>query len=121
MTAFAHHAPLLVSAGLTDITALTPGIDAVCQHFGPIAVLLNNAAKHLRHGVKVLLKFKLPEWQTMDSDALIHWARTTPYFAWIYQAHFASLEFSDWVDALLDDLVRARAAARVGRLVHNAG
>jgi NAD(P)-dependent dehydrogenase (short-subunit alcohol dehydrogenase family) len=36
---------LFVSAGLTDITALTPGIDAVRQHFGPIAVLLNNAAK----------------------------------------------------------------------------
>jgi hypothetical protein len=46
------------------------------QHFGPIAVLLNNAAKHLRHGVKVLLKFKLLELQTVDSDALLHWART---------------------------------------------
>jgi hypothetical protein len=31
MTAFAHHAPLFVSAGLTDITALTPGIDAMPQ------------------------------------------------------------------------------------------
>ena len=31
MTAFAHQAPLFVSAGLTDITALTPGIDAVPQ------------------------------------------------------------------------------------------
>jgi hypothetical protein len=81
MTAFAHHAPLFVSAGLTDITTLTPGIDAMRQHFGPIVVPLNNAAKHLRHGVKVLLKFKLLELQTMDRDALIHWARTTPYFA----------------------------------------
>ena len=45
MTAFDQHAPLLVSAGLTDITTLTPGIDAVRQHVGPIAVLLNNAAK----------------------------------------------------------------------------
>ena len=78
-------------------------------------------AKHLRHGVKVLLKFKLLEVQSMDIDDLLHWARSTPYFARIYQQHFASLEFSRWVDALLDDLVRARAAARVGRLVHNAG
>jgi hypothetical protein len=60
---------------------LTQHIDAVRLHFGPIAVLLNNAAKHLRHGVKVLLKFKLLELQSIDSDALIHWARTTPYFA----------------------------------------
>ena len=121
MTAFAHHAPLLVSAGLTDITALMPGIDAVRQHVGPIAVLLNNAAKHLRHGVKVLLKFKLLELQTMDTEALVHWARTTPYFARIYQQHFSSMEFSSWVDGLLNDLVRANAASRVGAMVHNAG
>ncbi|MEY4267942.1 MAG: hypothetical protein RIS90_2477, partial [Pseudomonadota bacterium] len=78
-------------------------------------------AKHLRHGVKVLLKFKLLELQTIDTDALIRWARTTPYFARIYQQHFASLEFSSWVDDLLDDLVRARAAARVDGVVHNVG
>jgi len=52
MSAFAHHAPLLVSAGLTDITALTPGIDAVRQHVGPIAVLLNNAAKAAVQGLR---------------------------------------------------------------------
>ena len=121
MSAFAQHAPLLVSADLTDITTLTPGIDAVRQHVGPIAVLLNNAAKHLRHGVKVLLKFKLLELQTVDRDALLHWARTTPYFARIYQEHFSSFDFSGWVDALLDDLVRAGAASRVGAMVHNAG
>ncbi len=80
-----------------------------------------NPARHLRHGVKVLLKFKLLELQTVNSDALIHWARTTPYFARIYQEHFASLEFSSWVAALLDDLVRAGAASRVGAMVHNAG
>ena len=78
-------------------------------------------AKHLRHGVKVLLKFKLLELQTVDNDALIHWARTTPYFARIYQQHFSSMEFSSWVDGLLNDLVRANAASRVGDMVHNAG
>jgi NAD(P)-dependent dehydrogenase (short-subunit alcohol dehydrogenase family) len=40
----AQHAPLFVPTDLTDIAALERGIDAVRQHFGPIAVLLNNAA-----------------------------------------------------------------------------
>jgi hypothetical protein len=31
--------------------------------------------KHLRHGVKVLLKFKLLELQTVDRVALLHWAQ----------------------------------------------
>ena len=77
--------------------------------------------KHLRHGVKVLLKFKLLELQAIDTDALVRWARATPYFARIYQQHFAHLEFSSWVDELLNDLVRARAAARAGGVVHNLG
>ena len=78
-------------------------------------------ARHLRHGVKVLLKFKLLELQTIDTTALVHWARSTPYFAQIYEQHFSNLDFSRWVDALLDDLVRARAAARVDGVVHNVG
>ena len=78
-------------------------------------------ARHLRHGAKVLLKFKLLELQTIDTEALVHWARTTPYFARIYQQHFSSMEFSSWVDGLLNDLVRARAAARVDGVVHNVG
>jgi len=45
-------------------------------------------ARHLRHGVKVLLKFKLIELQSVDHDALIQWAR---------------------------------AAARVGQVVHDVG
>jgi glyoxylase-like metal-dependent hydrolase (beta-lactamase superfamily II) len=78
-------------------------------------------ARHLRHGVKVLLKFKLLEQQSMPVDDLHHWARTTRYFAQIYQQHFSNLDFSRWVDELLDDLVRVRAAARVGQKVHNVG
>jgi len=48
----ARHAPVFVPADLTDIAALKSGIDAVRQHFGPIAVLLNNAANDQRHEVE---------------------------------------------------------------------
>ena len=48
----AQHAPLFVPTDLTDIAALERGIDAVRQHFGPIAVLLNNAANDQRHKVE---------------------------------------------------------------------
>ena len=78
-------------------------------------------ARPLRHGVKVLLKFKLLEQQSMDAHDLHLWAQCTPYFAQIYQQHFSNLDFSRWVEELLDDLVRVRAAARVGQMVHNAG
>jgi D-xylose 1-dehydrogenase len=47
----ARHAPLFVAADLTDIAALDHAIDAVRQRFGPIGVLLNNAANDTRHAI----------------------------------------------------------------------
>jgi NAD(P)-dependent dehydrogenase (short-subunit alcohol dehydrogenase family) len=54
-----RHAPLFVLADLTDIAALTRGIDAVRQHFGPIGVLLNNAATINRNA---------PLWEVTPED-----------------------------------------------------
>jgi D-xylose 1-dehydrogenase len=47
----ALHAPLFAAADLTDIAALERAIDAVRQRFGPIGVLLNNAANDTRHAI----------------------------------------------------------------------
>ena len=46
------HKPLFVTADLTDIAALQAAIDAVRAHFGPITVLINNAANDLRHSIE---------------------------------------------------------------------
>jgi D-xylose 1-dehydrogenase len=43
--------PLFVAADCTDIAALRHSIDQVREAFGPIRVLLNNAANDRRHGI----------------------------------------------------------------------
>ena len=43
--------PLFVEADLTDCPALVAAIDTVRTRFGPIGVLLNNAANDQRHGI----------------------------------------------------------------------
>jgi len=48
----AAHAPLFVAADLTDIAAMEAAIDTVRQRFGPITVLLNNAANDVRHRIE---------------------------------------------------------------------
>jgi NAD(P)-dependent dehydrogenase (short-subunit alcohol dehydrogenase family) len=48
----ARHAPLFVAADLTDIAALEGAMASVRQRFGPIAVLLNNAANDRRHKIE---------------------------------------------------------------------
>jgi glyoxylase-like metal-dependent hydrolase (beta-lactamase superfamily II) len=85
-----------------------------------LASFVADPARHRRHGVKVLLKFKLLEMQSMDIQALTDWARRTPYFARIYQQYYAQIEFAQWVSELLDDLARARAVVRAGSMVLNA-
>ncbi len=44
-----EHPALFVPCDVTDTVALAAAIDAVRQRFGPIAVLLNNAANDRRH------------------------------------------------------------------------
>ncbi len=77
--------------------------------------------KHIRHAVKVLLKFKLLELQSIAVADFLAWAQTTPYFLAIYQQHFSGLDFAQWVDELIVDLVRAGVAAREGQVVRNVG
>ncbi len=48
----ARHAPLFVNADLTDIDALRAAIATARQHFGPVRVLLNNAANDQRHDIQ---------------------------------------------------------------------
>ena len=77
--------------------------------------------KHIRHAVKVLLKFKLLELQSIVVADFLAWAQSTPYLLAIYQQHFSGIDFAQWVDELIADLVRAGAAAREGTVVRNVG
>ena len=47
----ARNPPLFIEADLTDIAALRRSIDQVRAHFGPITVLVNNAANDMRHSI----------------------------------------------------------------------
>jgi NAD(P)-dependent dehydrogenase (short-subunit alcohol dehydrogenase family) len=76
----AETAPLFVAADLTDTAALRAAIDAVRSAFGPIMVLLNNAANDRRHaldgvtpegwdaGIAVNLKHQFFAAQAVASD-----------------------------------------------------
>ncbi|GAB4202490.1 MAG: hypothetical protein Fur0019_00400 [Tibeticola sp.] len=69
-------------------------------------------ARHRRHAAKVLLKFKLLEWQRIPLAALRTWARATPYVATLYaqEATANAADLDAWLHALIEDLVRNGAA-----------
>jgi glyoxylase-like metal-dependent hydrolase (beta-lactamase superfamily II) len=75
--------------------------------------------KHASHAAKVLLKFRLLEWQRVATAELSEWLRGTPYFSLVHARYFGHLEFGKWLDQLLDDLERGGALAREPGFVVN--
>lgn len=68
--------------------------------------------KHIRHGLKVLIKFKLLEWQRVDIATLRRWCGVTPHV----RQHMPQAEalFDGWLEGLLDELALAGALIREG-------
>ncbi|MDA8522558.1 MBL fold metallo-hydrolase [Acidovorax sp. NCPPB 4044] len=81
---------------------------------------VRDPARHALYAAKVLLKYKLLEWQSVPLARLHAWALATPYFGTLHAGHFAGQPRADWQDALVQDLLRSGAATRDGDTLHNA-
>jgi hypothetical protein len=68
---------------------------------------------------KVLLKFKLLEVQQISIFDLKRWASSTPYFQLVHARHFLETPQAEWIEQLMDDLVRVNAAARADQHLIN--
>lgn len=77
-------------------------------------------ARHLQHAAKVLLKFKLLEWQTVALPAMLAWAQATPYVSRLIASQFPGQTLEQALQALVHDLVRAGAATLQGDQLNNA-
>lgn len=76
--------------------------------------------KHALHGAKVLLKYKLLEWQQIALVDVQTWALATPYFNLLHTRYFAEMGFLPWLHRLIESLLRSGAATRQGDVLHNA-
>lgn len=66
--------------------------------------------KHRRHAVKVLLKYKLLEWQAIPFERLLNWSRETPYVSRFMPAHGMEPTLAQaWLDDVLQELQRSGA------------
>jgi glyoxylase-like metal-dependent hydrolase (beta-lactamase superfamily II) len=75
--------------------------------------------KHRRYALKVLVKFKLLEWQTISKTELIDWGLTTPYLRGFMPAERTPDGDLAWLDALLSDLARSGSLRVEGEQVIN--
>lgn len=86
-----------------------------------LAVFTNDPGKHLRHGWKVLIKYKLLEWQQVPHQALLDWTRATPYLAQAMPSGGKDQADAEaWLAPLLSDLQRSGALRIENSMVINA-
>lgn len=78
-----------------------------------------NPAAHLRYAQKVLIKYRLLEWQQISESDLLLWAQATPYLA-SHMPDPADPSLSlEWLRSLLNELERSGAVRLEGSAVIN--
>jgi glyoxylase-like metal-dependent hydrolase (beta-lactamase superfamily II) len=76
--------------------------------------------RHLQHAAKVLLKFRLLEWQSVSQAELLAWSQATPYLSSLLARLYPQQDLAQALQALCAELVRAGAATLQGQQLHNA-
>ncbi|WP_311223109.1 MULTISPECIES: MBL fold metallo-hydrolase [unclassified Acidovorax] len=78
-------------------------------------------ARHALYAAKVLLKYKLLEWQQAPVAQVQGWAAATPYFDMLHARYFAQqgADLTGWIDRLLQALVDSGAARVEGAVAYN--
>lgn len=85
-----------------------------------LAAFQSDPARHAAHAAKVLIKFKLLEVQRIERHTLAAWAAGTGYMRLVQARWFPGEPPTDWIDRLMDELVRNGAAAMDGPFLVNA-
>ena len=76
---------------------------------------LSDPVRHGIHAAKVLLKFKLLEWQSVPMDALCIWAGETAYLQQLHARLAPDTALAAWIENLAQQLVQVGAAKLEGR------
>lgn len=75
--------------------------------------------RHANYGAKVLVKYKLLEWQRCSLFQLKEWTTQTPYFDMVHRRFFNDQPIDQWLKSILADLVRAEAIMQSGDILIN--
>ena len=111
-------APRTVIPGHGRVFADVP--EALARARKRLAGFEADPVKHARHAAKVLLKYKLLEWQQMPLADVQAWLAATPYYARLHARYFGDRPVQQWTDELVRELVAGGAARYEAGVLHNA-
>ena len=110
--------PLTVIPGHGGVFADVP--EAIARARRRLAGFEADPVRHARYAAKVLLKYKLLEWQQAPLTQVHAWLAATPYYARLHQRYFADRMAGQWTEELVQELIATGAARREGETLHNA-
>lgn len=76
-----------------------------------LAGFMADPQRHARYAAKVLIKYKLLEWQSIALTAVHEWCQQTPYVGMVRERYFAQQTASAWLEEILEELIASGAAA----------
>jgi len=124
---FAEQQAILERIAQLDARVVVPGHGrpftnvnaAIDASLGRLAYLRADPERNALHAIRVLVKFKLLEQQTLTHDALAAWFTQTTLMPRLQARFFPNAALLDMLDAALVALVKAgAAAAEHGRIVN---
>lgn len=92
---------------------------ALARARSKLAMYQADPQKHALYAAKVLLKFKLLEFQQVELTAFTTWAQRSSYLNDLHQQYAKQMSFPSWLVTLCDSLVKSGAAQRDGTLISN--
>lgn len=93
--------------------------EALARARSRLAQFTASPEKHHRYAIKVLLKFRLLEWQKIARPTLLAWAQATPYLSNSMPGTGQEADQA-WLDQLIEELVRSGSARLEGDELINA-
>jgi glyoxylase-like metal-dependent hydrolase (beta-lactamase superfamily II) len=112
-----HLSPLTVIPGHGSV--FTDANAALSRARSRLAKFVSDPIRHAHYGAKVLLKYKLLEWQCCSRHQLYQWTQATPYFNTLHQRFFNDQLLESWFQSLLADLERSNALQLADDLIIN--
>lgn len=93
--------------------------DAIDRARSRLSHFVSNPISHALYAAKVLIKFKLLEWQQISKSAFLSWCEVNEYLIALHRSHFLAKGYLLWIDELLESLESSGACQQQNGFLEN--
>ena len=100
-------------------SAFTDTVGALSRARSRLSQFRTHPDKHASYAAKVLLKFKLLEFQKISATDFLQWAESVEYLNLLFKKYSTTSRFEQWITDLYQSLAKSGACALDGEFILN--